>query len=156
MGPKEGALSERPTTVRTFIGVVTWRPCSFTTVVAMVSSNLRAVRSLSTSRQDVDDQIEEQSRPSPIMEQNENKKAQIERLGRERPAKFKSLWSEVLFCYSVLASQMMAVSLPLQSSRHRCIISSHLTGIFRLRFQRRPSRPHQRAGHPCSVRRLAR
>ncbi len=36
----------------------------------------------------------------------------IERLGRERPQIFKSLWAEIGFCYSVLASQIMAVSNP--------------------------------------------
>jgi len=34
----------------------------------------------------------------------------IERLGRERPQIFKSLWAEIGFCYSILASQIMAVS----------------------------------------------
>lgn len=34
----------------------------------------------------------------------------LERLGRERPAKFKSVKAEVAFCYSVVASQFMAVS----------------------------------------------
>lgn len=32
----------------------------------------------------------------------------IERLGRERPAQFSSIWSEVAFCYSVIMSQLMA------------------------------------------------
>ena len=35
--------------------------------------------------------------------------AQIERLGRERPAKFKSFGAELAFCYSVIASQFMSV-----------------------------------------------
>ena len=34
----------------------------------------------------------------------------IERLGRERPAKLKSSGAEILFCYSIIASQFMAVS----------------------------------------------
>lgn len=34
----------------------------------------------------------------------------IERLGRERPAKLTSLAAEVFFCYSIIASQFMAVS----------------------------------------------
>ena len=41
----------------------------------------------------------------------ENEEARIERLGRERPAIFKTLWAEIFFCYSILASQFMAVSL---------------------------------------------
>lgn len=36
--------------------------------------------------------------------------ARIERLGRERPAKFKSVGGELAFCYSIIASQFMAVS----------------------------------------------
>ena len=39
----------------------------------------------------------------------EEEKARIERLGRERPANFKSIWSEVAFCYSIVASMIMAV-----------------------------------------------
>lgn len=31
----------------------------------------------------------------------------IERLGRERPSSFTSIWSEVAFCYSIIASQFM-------------------------------------------------
>lgn len=34
----------------------------------------------------------------------------VERLGRERPARFKSIWAELGFCYSVIASMFMAVS----------------------------------------------
>lgn len=34
----------------------------------------------------------------------------IERLGRERLAKLKSSGAEILFCYSIIASQFMAVS----------------------------------------------
>ena len=39
----------------------------------------------------------------------ESEQARIERLGRERPAKFKSLAAELAFCYSIIASQFMAV-----------------------------------------------
>ena len=35
--------------------------------------------------------------------------AHIGRLGRERPAKFKSFGAELAFCYSVIASQFMSV-----------------------------------------------
>ena len=37
-------------------------------------------------------------------------RARIERMGRERPTKFKSLGAELTFCYSVIASQFMIVS----------------------------------------------
>lgn len=40
----------------------------------------------------------------------ETERQRIERLGRERPAKLNSLGAEVFFCYSVIASQFMAVS----------------------------------------------
>ena len=39
----------------------------------------------------------------------ESEQARIERLGRERPAKFKSLGAELAFCYSIIVSQFMAV-----------------------------------------------
>ena len=35
--------------------------------------------------------------------------ARIERMGRERPTKFKSFTAELAFCYSVIASQFMSV-----------------------------------------------
>jgi len=44
-------------------------------------------------------------------ESEESGRQRIERLGRERPAKLKSLGAEIFFCYSVIASQFMAVSL---------------------------------------------
>ncbi len=40
----------------------------------------------------------------------ESEKARIECLGRDRPAKFKSFGAELAFCYSIIASQFMAVS----------------------------------------------
>ena len=39
----------------------------------------------------------------------ESDRARIERLGRERPARFKSFEAELAFCYSVIASQFMSV-----------------------------------------------
>jgi len=39
----------------------------------------------------------------------ESESARIERLGRERPTKFKSFGEELAFCYSIIASQFMAV-----------------------------------------------
>ncbi|KAL9091000.1 MAG: hypothetical protein Q9159_001626 [Coniocarpon cinnabarinum] len=46
------------------------------------------------------------SRPERRTEENERDR--IERLGRERPPQFSSLWAEVAFCYSVIMSQLMA------------------------------------------------
>lgn len=39
----------------------------------------------------------------------ESERARIERLGRERPARFNSFGAELAFCYSVIASQFMSV-----------------------------------------------
>ena len=49
--------------------------------------------------------------------EEESEHARIERLGRERPEKFKTLWAEIGFCYSILASQFMAVSFSLARRR---------------------------------------
>ncbi|KAG8529495.1 uncharacterized protein KY384_006132 [Bacidia gigantensis] len=38
----------------------------------------------------------------------ESEAARIERLGRQRPAQFETIWAEVAFAYSILASQIMA------------------------------------------------
>ena len=42
-------------------------------------------------------------------EAQESDRARLDRLGRERPAKFKSFGAELAFCYSVIASQFMSV-----------------------------------------------
>ena len=47
----------------------------------------------------------------------ESEQARIERLGRERPAKFKSLGAELAFCYSIIASQFMAVCIDVAHCR---------------------------------------
>ncbi|KAL8822563.1 MAG: hypothetical protein Q9191_006703 [Dirinaria sp. TL-2023a] len=38
----------------------------------------------------------------------DGERARIERLGRERPQQFKSIWAEMAFVYSILASQILA------------------------------------------------
>lgn len=43
-------------------------------------------------------------------EGGESMEARIERLGRQRPSKFKTIWTEIGFCFSLLASMVMAVS----------------------------------------------
>jgi len=43
-------------------------------------------------------------------EGEESVEARIERLGRQRPATFKSIWSEVFFVFSIMMSQLLAVS----------------------------------------------
>jgi hypothetical protein len=40
----------------------------------------------------------------------ESFEARIERLGRERPRQFKSLWAEIGFCFSISMSQVLTVS----------------------------------------------
>ena len=51
----------------------------------------------------------DKSLASPPSEETELER--VERLGRERPAQFQSVWAEGLFVYSILASQFMAVGL---------------------------------------------
>ena len=43
-----------------------------------------------------------------IANENEPENARLERLGRERPLRFKSFGAELAFCYSILASEFMA------------------------------------------------
>ncbi len=63
----------------------------------------------------------------------EDMQARVERLGRERPAIFKTLWREVGFCFSLLASMVMAVSAvffgQLWIATDHCV-----TGVLRQRF----------------------
>jgi len=69
-----------------------------------------------------------------------SERARIERLGRERPPKFTSLWAEIGFCYSILASQFMAVGCCAVACTPRMfqevgLMCSDKTGILRLWFQ---------------------
>ena len=63
----------------------------------------------STQQHESPQALEKQSRCLSSGEEGESEEARIERLGRERPTKFTSLGAEVAFCYSVIASQFMAV-----------------------------------------------
>ena len=47
----------------------------------------------------------------PRMNDEETHEARIERLGRQRPEKFKTLWAEIGFVFSIVMSQVMTVSL---------------------------------------------
>jgi hypothetical protein len=49
--------------------------------------------------------MDEHDRPVPD-------KTTLERLGRERPATFPNKWIELCFCFSLLASELLAVCLP--------------------------------------------
>lgn len=82
--------------------------------------------------------------------------ARIERLGRQRPAKFKTVWTEFGFCFSLLASMIMAVSSTPGPSlcQHPPLTMS--VGIFRQWFQRDPTDPGNRSRHPCSITNVAR
>jgi len=52
----------------------------------------------------------EQNLSSPSdLEEEEGAEARYERLGRERPAKFKSAWTEVCFVFSIVMSQILTV-----------------------------------------------
>ena len=52
----------------------------------------------------------ELSKMEPRAELNE---ADLDRLGRERPAIFPGLWSELAFCFSIFMSQILGVRLPI-------------------------------------------
>lgn len=43
-------------------------------------------------------------------QEEESLEAKIERLGRERPKQFKSLWAEIVFIFSMSMSQVLTVS----------------------------------------------
>lgn len=44
-------------------------------------------------------------------EGEERLQIRTDRLGRQRPAKFNTIWTEIGFCFSLLASMIMAVSI---------------------------------------------
>ena len=44
-----------------------------------------------------------------VGEGEESMQARVERLGRQRPAKFKTIWAEIGFCFSLLTSMVTAV-----------------------------------------------
>ena len=44
------------------------------------------------------------------IDEGESEGERIERIGRQRPKVFKSLWAEIGFCYSIVASELMCVS----------------------------------------------
>lgn len=44
---------------------------------------------------------------NPAMAEEESEQARIERLGRERPERLDSLWTEIGFCFSVVMSQLL-------------------------------------------------
>lgn len=74
---------------------------------------------------------------------DEDEKARMDRLGRERPAKFKSFTAEVCFCYSILASMIMVVGSSGSFSRwsivqHGDVFPTNivfLVGVLRQRLQ---------------------
>jgi hypothetical protein len=49
----------------------------------------------------------------------ESERDRIERLGRQRPDKFSSIWKEAAFVYSVVMSQAITVRLILACHRHQ-------------------------------------
>lgn len=54
------------------------------------------------------DNTESPNRDDASGEETETEHARLERLGRERPARFKSFGAELAFCYSIIASEFMA------------------------------------------------
>lgn len=73
----------------------------------MVGNTLIAVHSRSSKTEPVNC-----TGPEGLPEQvagEESERARIERLGRERPPQFKSIWAELGFVYSIVTSQLLAV-----------------------------------------------
>lgn len=85
----------------------------------------------------------------------ESDEATIGQLGRQRPACFTSLRAEVMFCFSIMMSQILAVSSFL-SHLIRKLIPIHLSGIFRVRLQRSHTDSDRIAAHPQRILNMAR
>ncbi len=80
----------------------------------------------------------------------------IERLGRERPEKLKSVAAEILFCYCVIASQFMAVSCFLRRGAIIIGVSTKSeVGILCVWFQRHPSNSPTQTRYPTGWSSLA-
>ena len=86
-------------------------------------------------------------------EATENMQARIEQLGRQRPVKFETKWTEIGFCFSLLASMVMAeyfisgfnvilptlaaaLDIPVQSQTWPASVFSLVAGAFLLPFGR--------------------
>ena len=69
-----------------------------------------ALSSASSPRLTSPENLEKGPEPVGDGEETDSENARMERLGRERPAKFKTLGAELAFCYSIIASEFMAVS----------------------------------------------
>jgi hypothetical protein len=52
----------------------------------------------------------QQQAVGPKEDVEESPEARIERLGRQRPEKFKTIWAEIGFVFSIVMSQVMTVS----------------------------------------------
>lgn len=90
------------------------------------------------------------------VEGEENMQARIERLGRQRPTKFKTLWTEIGFCSSLLASMVMAVSsIPHpRQCQHLPLITT--PGVLRQWLQRYPANSSNRPRYSASIPDMAR
>jgi len=56
------------------------------------------------------------------IEIEETTEDRLERLGRMRPEKFKSLWAEIGFCFSIVMSQVLTVRIKPNSQRFVLLI----------------------------------
>lgn len=70
-------------------------------------------------------------------------KTTLERLGRERPATFPNKWIELCFCFSLLASELLAVCPPSSSQALLTVV-----GILHQRLQQPAPSHHNRPRHP--------
>ena len=74
------------------------------------SSNLPGLQSEAASDISRDAPVTADSDKQQDSAESESIDARIERLGRDRPEKFKSIWAELGFCFSICMSQILAVS----------------------------------------------
>lgn len=83
------------------------------------------------------------------IELDESTEARIERLGRERPSCFSSIWAESAFCFSVLMSQILTVGNSRYSRyRDRTFLLITLPGIFHDGIKCHPARAERSIRYP--------
>jgi hypothetical protein len=68
------------------------------------------VSRLESRRPEQNGTSQDKLKPQEPLNVEETDRERIQRLGRQRPAQFKTIWAEAAFCYSIIASQLMAVS----------------------------------------------
>lgn len=96
----------------------------------------------------------QQGTDSPALEESDA--ARIERLGRQRPDVFSSLWAEVGFVFSISMSQVLSVSVPhlpdeVMQQLQCSLLTSTITGILRIRLYCHLTHISHRSRHSLSI-----